>query len=201
MVPFFYAIIFLKQRITKIQIKGKTFLIPFGRIPLLLLLILLGIAIPAIELFLLIWLAGVIGFWQTIGIIVVTGVLGAILWKWQGFGVFGKLRAGMIQGMNFGDTLLDGALIFFAGGLLLTPGILTDVFGFLLLIPVTRSVFKKMIMAWIKNKFNVMVSTQMQGMDLEAMMRQQQNAVAPEEDDEDIIEGEIVSRSEPEDAS
>ena len=43
-----------------------------------------------------------------------------------------------------------------------------------------------------------MVSSQMQGMDLEAMLRQHQNAVEPEEDDEDIIEGEIVSRSEPE---
>ncbi len=162
-------------------------------------LIFLGIAVPATELFLLILISNSIGFWPTVGIIVATGVLGAVLWRWQGFGVFGRLKMGIGSGASPGDALLDGAMIFFAGGLLLTPGVLTDVLGFLLLIPFTRSIFKKWIFQWLKSKFKMVDISQMpSGMPFGPFgMPPSEESFNAENDlddktDGDIIEGEII---------
>lgn len=118
-------------------------------------LIFLGIAVPAIELFLLIQLSWYIGFWWTLGIILFTGVIGVLLWRWQGFGIIRRVQRELLTGVSPGTALLDGALIFFAGGLLLTPGVLTDLLGFVLLIPPTRALIRKAILAWFKRHFQV----------------------------------------------
>ena len=149
-----------------------------------------------------------IGFWSTLGIILVTGVLGAFLWRWQGVGVFGRFRMAMSEQIlrqmtgtaekeesdNASpiDVLLDGAMIFFAGGLLLTPGVLTDIVGFLLLIPLTRGLFKKSIFRWFQSRIKTMHyqnSFSVHGNPFDLPGNQM------EMDDEDIIEGEIISRS------
>jgi UPF0716 protein FxsA len=127
-------------------------------------LLILGIAIPAVELVLLVLISESIGFWSTLGLIIGTGTVGAVLWRWQGFGVFGRLRRGIGKGSSPGDALLDGAMIFFAGGLLLTPGVLTDLVGFMLLIPWTRLRLKSLIKQWLKTKFQLVdVTSQMRG--------------------------------------
>ncbi len=118
-------------------------------------LIFIGIAVPIIELGLLMFLSSRIGFPWTIGIVVLTGVLGAVLWRLQGLGVIGRLGSALRQQDSAADALMDGALIFFAGGLLLTPGVITDLLGFALLIPWSRSCFKGWILRWLTNRFNV----------------------------------------------
>ena len=115
-------------------------------------LIFIGIAVPIIELGLLIFLSSRIGFSWTIGIVVFTGVLGAVLWRLQGLGVIGRLGNALRQRDSAADALMDGAMIFFAGGLLLTPGVITDLFGFTLLIPWSRSFFKRWILRWFTNR-------------------------------------------------
>ena len=105
-------------------------------------LLLLFIIVPAIELVLLIQMGQWIGTLPTIGLIVVTGIVGAYLARQQGLRVLMRVQQETQAGQMPGEALLDGAMILVAGAVLMTPGVLTDVFGFLLLIPVTRKLFR-----------------------------------------------------------
>lgn len=101
-------------------------------------LLILFILVPMLELMLLIEVGKVIGFWATMGIIVFTGIIGSALAKQEGLAVWTKFNSRLQQGQLPGTELVDGLIILVSGALLLTPGILTDVVGFLGLIPVTR---------------------------------------------------------------
>lgn len=105
-------------------------------------LILLFTIIPAIELALLIKVGSNIGVFNTIFIIIFTGVLGAYLARMQGFIVFQKIQDNLNKGIIPNQQLVDGLMILIGGLLLLTPGFITDALGFLLLIPATRNIIK-----------------------------------------------------------
>jgi len=108
-------------------------------------LLLLFILVPAVELALLIEVGRVIGTPGTLGIIVLTGAVGASLARRQGLRVLRDLQAESAAGRLPADSLMDGAIILLAGALLITPGILTDVFGFLCLVPATRALGKRAV--------------------------------------------------------
>lgn len=108
-------------------------------------LLFLFIAVPAVELILLIKLGGMIGLLPTLAIIFFTGALGATLARWQGLSVLGQIQTQMAQGQLPANALFDGVIILLAGALLLTPGFLTDIVGFLSLVPGVRNVFKRAI--------------------------------------------------------
>lgn len=91
----------------------------------------------------------------SIGMVIVSGVVGAWLAKQSYRGVISKISERAGQGRMSADLLTDGAMIFFAGGLLLTPGFITDIFGFSLLIPVCRRWYKSWITNWFKKNVNV----------------------------------------------
>lgn len=111
----------------------------FGR------MLLLFIFIPMIELYLLIMLGARIGAMPTIGLIVLTGILGASLARQQGLSVLSKIQREMASGRPPTQELVEGAMIVVGGIVLLTPGILTDIFGFALLIPRFRKSLCKKI--------------------------------------------------------
>lgn len=108
-------------------------------------LVLLFTIIPAIELALLITIGARIGVGYTIGIIILTGITGAFLAKWEGLLTLRKIQEDLSQGKMPADRLFDGILILCSGLLLLTPGFLTDGLGFLGLIPYTRDLIKYLI--------------------------------------------------------
>jgi UPF0716 protein FxsA len=110
-------------------------------------LLLLFIVVPIIELFLLIQLGQWIGTLPTIGIIIVTGTLGAFLARRQGGQVLGRVQTEFQSGQIPANAIFDGAIILVAAALLVTPGILTDVVGFMCLIPYTRQIIKQIIRA------------------------------------------------------
>ncbi len=116
-------------------------------------LILLFTLVPLVELFLLIKIGTVIGALPTVLIVVGTGVLGAYLARQQGFQVWSRIQREMELGMFPAEDMLDGLLIFGAGVVLLTPGVITDVIGILILIPVTRLSIRE----WIKRKLRRMM--------------------------------------------
>lgn len=120
-------------------------------------LALLFIAIPAMELYILIKVGASIGALATIGIIVVTGMVGAALAKHQGFAAVRKMQRAMVEGEKVGTTLVSGALVVFAGALMLTPGFVTDSVGLLLLLPPIRNVAAGYIVKWGEKR--VMTST------------------------------------------
>ena len=107
----------------------------FGR------LLLLFVLIPIIELYLLLQLGARIGFMPTLGLIVLTGALGAILARQQGLSALAKIQNELKSGRPPAMEMVEGALIVVGGIVLLTPGILTDFFGFALMIPKFRKSF------------------------------------------------------------
>ena len=110
-------------------------------------LLLLFTVVPLVELFLLVKLGTVIGIGATVLIVICTGVLGAWLARWQGLGVLRRLTDDLNEGRLPADALIDGLLILIAGAVLLTPGLITDALGFLLLVPQGRAVVRKTIAA------------------------------------------------------
>ena len=113
-------------------------------------LIILFTVLPAIELAVLINVGSHIGAGNTILLIILTGVAGAYLARLQGFIVFEKIQTQLSSGKMPSEEMIDGLMIFCGGVLLLTPGFITDALGFLLLIPITRNLIKKVI----RKKFN-----------------------------------------------
>jgi len=127
---------------------------------MLLYLILLLILVPVAELAIILqvhfmiasaWGTG-IGLLVTIGTIVLTGVAGASLARHQGLDVFRKMQEGMRQGELPGVAILDGVLILVGAAFLFTPGFLTDLFGFSLLLPTTRNGYRKLLIRWFRRK-------------------------------------------------
>ena len=116
-------------------------------------LILLLTIVPLVELYLLVKLTDATGsFWVTVVVIVGTGVVGAFLAKLEGLRVLKKIQHEMAELRLPGDSLLDGAMILVAAALLVTPGLLTDTVGFLLLLPPSRAVARGQIKRWLKRK-------------------------------------------------
>ncbi len=102
-------------------------------------LFILFILVPIIEIALLIQVAEVIGGWPTIALIVLTALVGARLVKQQGLSAIQNAQLEMAQGKMPAQELFTGICVIIAGVLLLTPGIMTDLFGFLLLMPPVRA--------------------------------------------------------------
>lgn len=116
-------------------------------LPMFLRLLLLFTVVPLVELFLLVKLGTVIGIGPTVLIVITTGVLGAWLARWQGLGVLRRLTQDLNEGRLPADALIDGILILIAGAVLLTPGLITDALGFVLLIPQSRIFVRRLIRA------------------------------------------------------
>jgi UPF0716 protein FxsA len=106
-------------------------------------LLLLFIGVPAVELALLIEIGSRIGTLATLALIVGTGIVGAALARQQGLWVLRRMREEVAAGQIPAGSLLDAVVIVIAGALLMTPGILTDVVGFLCLVPGTRALAKR----------------------------------------------------------
>jgi len=117
-------------------------------------LILLFTIVPITELALLIRIGQYIGLGYTVGIVIFTGVTGAYLAKMQGLITLRRIQEDVNHGIMPADKLFDGVLILCSGILLLTPGFITDIIGFMGLVPWTRNLFKH----WLKRKIEEMIS-------------------------------------------
>ncbi len=101
-------------------------------------LFLLFLLIPLIEIALFIQVGGLIGLWFTLLIVILTAVAGTILIRSQGTAVLMQLRETMNDLRDPTEPLAHGAMVLFAGALLLTPGFFTDALGLSLMIPGVR---------------------------------------------------------------
>jgi len=107
-------------------------------------LLLAFIAVPLIEIALFIQVGGLIGLWPTLAIVVLTEILGTWLLRMQGAVAMVNLRRTFSELDDPSEPLAHGAMILFAGALLLTPGFFTDAVGFALLMPpVRQTVFEQ----------------------------------------------------------
>jgi len=115
-------------------------------------LLILFVIVPVTELYILIEVGKRIGSLTTVGLIILTGIIGAYLVKGQGFMILKKIQNDLNEGIIPGDSLIQGAIILAGGIFLLTPGFVTDIIGFIFLIPVSRRVVKKYLLLWLKGK-------------------------------------------------
>lgn len=106
-------------------------------------LMLLFIVVPIIELAILIGIAGVIDVWPTVALVIVTGAIGAFLTRYQGLRTLARFQESLASGRSPHVELIDGLLILVAGAVLITPGVITDVAGFLLLVPAVRGIIRE----------------------------------------------------------
>ena len=117
-------------------------------------LILLFTLVPIVELAILIEIGQRIGLGNTLFIVIFTGVAGAYLARSQGLTILKRMQGDINDGIMPTDKLFDGAMILSGGILLLTPGLVTDVIGFIALVPLTRHLIKK----WVKYKIQDVIS-------------------------------------------
>ncbi len=115
-------------------------------------ILILIILFPILELWLLIEIGKVIGSGPTILLVIGTGLLGAFLVRLQGFHLLSEIRRELAGGLIPGEKLFDGLCLLAGGLLLVTPGLITDLSGFLLLIPYTRNLFKRAARRYLQEK-------------------------------------------------
>jgi len=96
------------------------------------------VVVPLVELYILIEVGGVIGALPTIGLCLLTAMLGAALLKQQGLRTLARARSNLNNGQLPAIELFEGVVLAVGGIVLLTPGLVTDAFGFACLVPFTR---------------------------------------------------------------
>ncbi|WP_066495862.1 FxsA family protein [Abyssisolibacter fermentans] len=116
-------------------------------------LILLFTVVPLAELYILLKVAEATSALTTFLIVIITGVVGAYLAKSEGKAIISKIKYELSCGHMPAENLIDGLCVLVGGAFLITPGIITDIAGFSLVIPFTRVLYKN----FIRIKFNKML--------------------------------------------
>ena len=106
--------------------------------PVFVILLLLFIGLPMVEIYVLIQVGHEIGALWTIALLFAIAALGSALLRLEGLATLAKVQASMARGELPAEAILDGLVLLVAGVLMVTPGFVTDVFGFLLLLPPVR---------------------------------------------------------------
>ena len=139
------------------------------------------LAVPLIEIALFIQVGGAIGLFPTLAIVVLTAILGTYLVRAQGFAAMAGLRQSFSQMSDPTEHLAHGAMILFAGALLLTPGFFTDAVGFALLVPGVRMA----VFAYLRSRVKVQSFSMGAG---SAQMHPDRHPAASD----DVIDGEFT---------
>jgi UPF0716 protein FxsA len=119
------------------------------------LLILLFIVVPIAELAVIIQIGSLIGVWWTIALLIADSILGSLLMRHQGRAVWRRFQAAIAEGRVPARETIDGVLVIFGGALLLTPGFITDILGFVLLMPPTRAAVRAVLVRRLAQRMTV----------------------------------------------
>jgi UPF0716 protein FxsA len=122
-------------------------------------LIALFIVVPIAELYVIFKIGDSIGWLPTLALLVIDSIAGWLLLKSQGRTVWQRFQATMQAGRVPHREVMDGVLVIFGGAFLLTPGFITDIFGFLLLLPPSRAVFRRFLIRRGGRMFGISVAT------------------------------------------
>jgi UPF0716 protein FxsA len=117
--------------------------------------LLLFAIVPFIEIFVLIKIGSVIGALNTILLLITMAVLGTLLARLEGLRTLRQIQTSLSEGQVPAEELIDGVLIFIAGVLLVIPGILSDLLALILLVPFSRTHFKR----WLRRRLDRMAAS------------------------------------------
>ena len=112
--------------------------------------LLLFFAMPIIEMYLLITVAGYINALPTIGLVMLTAVIGVALLRYQGLETLMRGTQKLRSGQMPAQEVAEGLLLAVAGALMITPGFVTDAIGFLILFPPTRLIVAQMMLSRVQ---------------------------------------------------
>lgn len=118
-------------------------------------LLLVFILLPFVEMTLLVLLGQFTAWWVPIVFIIGTGFLGAWLSRTQGAIVYRRIQTELAAGRMPTDAMIDGAMIFVAGLLLVSPGVMTDVLGISAMLPPVRAYYRRQLVGWFHRTFKV----------------------------------------------
>jgi UPF0716 protein FxsA len=118
-------------------------------------LILLFTVVPTIEIFVLLQIGSVIGPTPTFLLLLLSGALGAWLARREGLSVLRQLSDDLQRGLPPADRLAEGALVLLGATLLITPGVVTDLVGLLILVPGVRRWLAPKVVRWLSASFGV----------------------------------------------
>jgi UPF0716 protein FxsA len=123
------------------------------------LLIALFIVVPLVEIYVIIQVGQAIGAWWTILLLVLDSIFGSWLIRHEGSRAWRALRDALDSGRMPARELADGALILIGGTLMLAPGFVTDAFGVLMILPMTRPVFRRLLTGVVARRLVVLGTT------------------------------------------
>lgn len=123
-----------------------------------LLLFLCFLAIPVVEIYVIIQIGTLIGTWLTVALLVADSILGAWIVRREGIRAWRALRETMLSGKLPDRELADAVLIMAGGALLLTPGFVTDGLGFVVVLPFTRLALRKVLVSWASRRVEAQAS-------------------------------------------
>ncbi len=126
-------------------------------------ILILFIAVPVIEIGLFVQVGGMIGLWPTLAVVILTAVLGTALLRHQGLDTLRRVQDSLAQDRLPVAEMFDGLCLLMAGALLLTPGFMTDAFGFLLFVPPFRAAAAQAIGRYVLSHGRVHVQTMSMG--------------------------------------
>jgi UPF0716 protein FxsA len=122
---------------------------------MLLLLVLLFIAVPIVEIYVIIQVGQAIGALWTIALLVADSILGSMLMRAQGRAAWRRFNDAVGAARVPAREVFDGVLVIFGGALLLTPGFVTDIFGLLFLLPPSRALIRRLLVNRFAGRFVV----------------------------------------------
>lgn len=118
-------------------------------------LVALFIAVPIVEIYVIIKVGEAIGILPTVILLLADAVLGSLLLRHQGRGAWRRFNRALAERRFPGREVADGLLIAVGGTLLLTPGFVTDIFGAILLIPPSRAAVRRLLRSYFTRRFVV----------------------------------------------
>lgn len=157
-----------------------------------LLLVVLFVAVPIAELYVILQIGSLLGVLPTIALLIFDSVLGAVLLRSQGLAAWRRFTQALAAGRMPGREVIDGALVIFGGALLLTPGFLTDALGLALLIPPTRALLRIVLVRRFAGRIVTQATAGATGPMGRAFGSQTDPTRRPQEADEradDVVEG------------
>jgi UPF0716 protein FxsA len=142
------------------------------------------VAVPLLEVYVIVQVGQVIGPWWTILLLIAAGLLGSWLIRLEGSRAWRALRSALEEGRMPARELADGVLILVGGTLMLTPGFLSDIVGMLCILPLTRPIGRRVLAR--------VISRRLDGVSFSASSTtwtQRQTGSGP---DDGVVRGEVV---------